>query len=99
MKEYGHVSLGSINPPISVELTEMYIKDNAKAHQTDKFELVVDTPATPVLRRGQPFFLAIRFDRPFNLQEDMVRFIFEFGRFKMSTLHIYLKKKMKKFKP
>ncbi|KAG8256671.1 hypothetical protein J6590_063514 [Homalodisca vitripennis] len=67
------------SPPISVELTELYARDNAKSHHTDLFELVVDTPPTPVLRRGQAFFFAVRFNRPFDIHQDLVRFIFDFG--------------------
>lgn len=78
-QRYGEAG-GTSQRPLTVELTEFYPRDNAKEHHTDMYELVSDahTP-TPVLRRGQNFFFAIRFDRSFEQQRDLVRVNFAFG--------------------
>lgn len=85
-QRYGDAS-GPSARPLVVELTEFYPRDNAKEHHTDMYELVTDalTP-TPVLRRGQNFFFAIRFDRSFEQQRDFVRVCFSFGKFSIEFL-------------
>lgn len=67
-------------PPLSVELTELYARDNAKEHHTERFELVLDNPPTAIFRRGCPFYFAIRFDRPFENNKDLLRLVFDFGK-------------------
>ncbi|XP_046990643.1 hemocyte protein-glutamine gamma-glutamyltransferase-like [Schistocerca americana] len=63
--------------PLVVELAEMYARDNARSHHTDQYELVQF--GTPVLRRGLPFFVALRFTRPFDDAADVLRLQFNFG--------------------
>lgn len=58
--------------PIEVVACEFYIKDNAKAHRTEDYDLLNEKDPSPVLRRGQPFRMAIRFNRPFNVDSDSV---------------------------
>ncbi|XP_014370143.2 hemocyte protein-glutamine gamma-glutamyltransferase [Papilio machaon] len=66
--------------PLKVELTEFYSRDNAKDHHTDQYELVNDNILpNPVLRRGQNFFFAVRFDRTYDKQQDVIRIVFCFG--------------------
>lgn len=79
-QRYGEPGGSTGGRPLTVELMEFYPRDNAKEHHTDMYELVSDaqTP-TPVLRRGQNFFFAIRFDRSFEQQRDFVRVNFNFG--------------------
>ena len=43
---------------IEVEKVELYARQNASNHRTDKYDLVADSAAT-VLRRSAPFFLAV----------------------------------------
>lgn len=66
-------------PALQVEVTEFYPLDNAQEHKTDKFEIVRDTPASTVLRRGQPFYFAVRFDHPYDLEQDIIRLVFDLG--------------------
>ncbi|CAH2104455.1 unnamed protein product [Euphydryas editha] len=66
--------------PLKVELTEFYSRDNGKDHHTDQYELVNDTILpNPVLRRGQNFFFAVRFDRTYDKQQDVIRIVFCLG--------------------
>ncbi|XP_034826300.1 hemocyte protein-glutamine gamma-glutamyltransferase-like [Maniola hyperantus] len=66
--------------PLKVELTEFYARDNGKDHHTDQYELVNDaTLPNPVLRRGQNFFFAMRFDRICDKQQDIIRIVFSLG--------------------
>jgi hypothetical protein len=63
-----------------VDLSGFYPRENAKEHHTDQFELVQDPTATPVFRRGLPFFFAVRFDRPYDALGDVIRLQFGFGK-------------------
>ncbi|XP_054712738.1 hemocyte protein-glutamine gamma-glutamyltransferase-like isoform X2 [Uloborus diversus] len=65
--------------PIEVSTVEFYCKDNAKAHHTEAYDLVEGKEPVPVFRRGEPFYLGIRFNRPFNINTDQVRIDLTFG--------------------
>jgi hypothetical protein len=65
--------------PLKVELSGFYARDNARHHHTEQFELVQDATQTPILRRGLPFFFAVRFDRQFDPINDIIRLQFGFG--------------------
>ncbi|XP_071448771.1 hemocyte protein-glutamine gamma-glutamyltransferase-like [Hetaerina americana] len=86
--------------PLTVEVTEFYIRQNASAHHTEAYELTSICPGgggdgsgqtgnslrgTPVLRRGADFFFAVRFDRPPEYKKDAIRLIFSFGPNPVST--------------
>ncbi|KAK9308630.1 hypothetical protein QLX08_001476 [Tetragonisca angustula] len=62
-----------------VEMVYLYEKENAKLHHTINYELVHLEPATPVLRRGQSFHVALRFNREYVDETDIVRLLFNFG--------------------
>lgn len=62
-----------------VEMVHLYEKENAKVHHTISYELVHLEPATPVLRRGQSFHVALRFNREYVAETDIVRLLFSFG--------------------
>ncbi|XP_003491121.1 hemocyte protein-glutamine gamma-glutamyltransferase [Bombus impatiens] len=62
-----------------VDMVYLYEKENAKAHRTISYELVHLEPATPVLRRGQSFYVALRFNRDYVAETDIVRLLFSFG--------------------
>ena len=69
---------------LKIDTVEMYSRDNAREHRTDRYELIRDnnsmTPTT-VLRRGQPFFMALRMkDRAFDPRRDSLRIVFNFGK-------------------
>ncbi|CAK9825429.1 Hemocyte protein-glutamine gamma-glutamyltransferase [Anthophora retusa] len=65
--------------PLIVETVYLYEKENAKAHHTINYELVHLDPPTAVLRRGQAFNVALRFNREYMDEEDIVRLLFSFG--------------------
>ncbi|XP_046739313.1 hemocyte protein-glutamine gamma-glutamyltransferase-like [Diprion similis] len=65
--------------PLVVDSVFLYEKENAVTHHTGNYELVHLEPPTPVLRRGQPFNLAVRFNRPYVDSTDIVRLLFSFG--------------------
>lgn len=75
--------------PLKVELTEFYSRDNSREHHTEQYDLVNDNILpNPVLRRGQNFFFAVRFDRTFDKQQDMIRLVFCFGKYLfIKTIH------------
>lgn len=69
----------SSEEPLVVEAVHLYEKENATSHRTINYELVHLDPPTPVLRRGQPFNVALRFNREYVDETDIVRLLFSFG--------------------
>jgi len=69
----------SLEEPLIVEAVYLYEKENAEAHRTFNFEIVHQDPAIPVLRRGQAFNMALRFNREYVDETDIVRLLFSFG--------------------
>lgn len=65
--------------PIIPTGTEFYCKDNGKENHTDMYDLVDSESSFPVLRRGCSFYFAIRFDRDYNPNQDVVRVRFAIG--------------------
>lgn len=64
-----------------VDRVHWYIKDNAKNHNTIKYDLVHDnSEPRPVLRRGLTFYLAIRFQSDYDVTRDRVILNFKFGK-------------------
>ena len=65
---------------LKVDTVEMYSRDNAREHRTDRYELVRDNTLSCILRRGQPFFMALRMkERNFDARRDNLRVSFNFG--------------------
>lgn len=71
--------MSAAEEPLYVEEVFMYEQQNAELHHTEKFELVQLDPPNSVLRRGQPFNMALRFNRDYNDDTDIVRLFFSFG--------------------
>lgn len=69
----------SLPQPIEVDAVEYYCKDNAKSHHTENYDLLDGKDTSPVLRRGEPFYMALRFNKPFNLDTDRVKIELIFG--------------------
>ncbi|XP_043784333.1 hemocyte protein-glutamine gamma-glutamyltransferase-like [Apis laboriosa] len=65
--------------PLVVEMVYLYEKENAKLHHTINYELVHLDPPAAVLRRGQSFHIALRFNREYIDEIDIVRLLFSFG--------------------
>ncbi|XP_057379991.1 hemocyte protein-glutamine gamma-glutamyltransferase-like [Daphnia carinata] len=97
---------------LKIDSVELFARDNAREHRTDRYEVVLDcgrdigssssmarsrsmtnmasvnsidyhsssSASTAVLRRGQPFFIAVRVkDRNFDPRRDVLRAVFTFG--------------------
>ncbi|XP_043193375.1 hemocyte protein-glutamine gamma-glutamyltransferase-like [Amphibalanus amphitrite] len=63
-----------------VKRVEFYAPQNARVHHTLKYELVGDRyRADPVLRRGQPFYLAVQLDRQINPASEKLYVVFTYG--------------------
>ncbi|KAL1124055.1 hypothetical protein AAG570_001825, partial [Ranatra chinensis] len=65
--------------PLKVIGVDFHAVQNSKHHHTDKYEIVNDTPPTPVLRRGETFLMVINFDHPFHMINDVLKLEFNFG--------------------
>ena len=77
----------SANAVLSVDGLEMYAVENATNHRTDKYELVSEQ-RTPVLRRAETFYMAVKFkgERGMETHKDRVRVVFEMGENKKRNL-------------
>lgn len=66
--------------PAKVDLVELYAMQNAQEHHTDLYELVQMQPATAVLRRGNAFYMAVRFaKKDFDPKVDSLHLVFSYG--------------------
>ena len=64
-----------------VKRVEFYAPQNAREHHTLKYELVRDRyRADPVLRRGQPFYLAVQMDRQIDPAREKLYVVFTYGQ-------------------
>jgi hypothetical protein len=68
---------------LSIDKLNFYVKDNAKDHQTIRYELVHRQPETLIIRRGSKFSFAIRFlyGGQFDSTKDQLKLYFNFGNF------------------
>lgn len=64
---------------IKVDAVEMYAKDNAKHHHTEMFDNLESRDAPLIIRRGQSFFLALRFKREYQPDTDVINLDFSIG--------------------
>ena len=65
---------------LKVESIHFYELENAEKHHTIDYEIVHMSPAVPVVRRGQSFNVALRFDNNDYVKgKDSVRVIFSCG--------------------
>uniref|UniRef100_T1J480 Transglutaminase-like domain-containing protein n=1 Tax=Strigamia maritima TaxID=126957 RepID=T1J480_STRMM len=64
-----------------VDAVEFYVPSNAVEHHTKNYEFVQLNPPVPVFRRGQTFYLAVRFKGtvPFDQNNDTLKLVFSFG--------------------
>ncbi|XP_045502285.1 hemocyte protein-glutamine gamma-glutamyltransferase-like [Colias croceus] len=66
--------------PLLVDVVHFYPRENAQPHNTVKFEVVnEETPVCTIVRRGQPFNGVVRFNRPYDENDDLVQFVFTLG--------------------
>lgn len=63
---------------LTVVSTHLYPLENAVEHHSDSFELIQDG-STAIFRRGQPFYLGIKFNRQFDKIKDIVRIVLVTG--------------------
>jgi hypothetical protein len=62
---------------------DLYIQYNTRAHHTKEFDItdgtVYDSREVLVVRRGQPFYMKIMLNQPYNPAKDNLRLVFLFG--------------------
>ncbi|XP_037075537.1 hemocyte protein-glutamine gamma-glutamyltransferase-like isoform X2 [Pollicipes pollicipes] len=83
-----------------VERVEFYAPQNAREHHTLRYEVVQDRyRADPVLRRGQPFYMAIRLGRPLDFARERMYVVLKYGPRPVVTLgtKVYLPVGKKEF--
>lgn len=66
--------------PLQVEIVHFYPRENAKPHNTTKYEVVnEENPTVTIVRRGQPFSGVVRFTRPYDEANDIIQLVFSIG--------------------
>ncbi|KAH7642567.1 hemocyte protein-glutamine gamma-glutamyltransferase-like protein [Dermatophagoides farinae] len=71
---------GSTGPlPNDVIGVELFQRDNAKEHRTYKYELLEKKNPALVIRRGDPFYLAIQLRNVYDQDNNKIRLEFLFG--------------------
>ncbi|XP_047996689.1 hemocyte protein-glutamine gamma-glutamyltransferase-like [Leguminivora glycinivorella] len=64
---------------LAVDEVNFYPQENAKQHNTDKYELVNAEDPAVIVRRGQLFKGHIQFNRAYDEQSDVVQLVFTLG--------------------
>lgn len=67
--------------PNDVIGVELFQRDNAKEHHTYKYELLEKNNPALVIRRGDPFYLAIQLRNVYDQDNNKIRLEFLFGKF------------------
>jgi len=66
---------------LEVKDYDFLFEENAKEHNTIKFDLVTEKEKPRlVIRRGQEFIFKLTFDRPYKEHEDRIAIILKTGR-------------------
>lgn len=63
-----------------IHSVEVFPRENAKAHRTSQYEIVDNTNPSVVIRRGDPFYLALQLKKPYDSQRDKIRLEFMYGK-------------------
>ena len=66
--------------PNDVIGVELFQRDNAKEHRTYKYELLEKKNPALVIRRGDPFYLAIQLRNVYDQDNNKIRLEFLFGK-------------------
>lgn len=61
-----------------VDKAHLFPSENAVDHHTERFKLL-SYEYTAIFRRGQPFYMGIKFDRPLVKAKDIVRIVLMTG--------------------
>lgn len=61
---------------LTVQQVDLLIKSNSEAHRTHDYHLVEKEKANAVIRRGQPFYVKITFNRTYQPDQDVICFVF-----------------------
>lgn len=62
-----------------VHSVDVFPRENAKAHRTSAYEIVHSNNPALVIRRGDPFYLALQMRRPYDPIRDKIRLEFMYG--------------------
>ncbi|XP_045202476.2 protein-glutamine gamma-glutamyltransferase K-like [Mercenaria mercenaria] len=86
---------GRGNGTIKVSGIDMFIKYNTQAHHTNEFDITNAhvygaRDEVLVVRRGQQFFMRIRFNRPYDATRDDIRLVYQFGKTPSSSKERYV---------
>ena len=66
--------------PLIVQSVDYLVAENAIHHHTNDYEITQSKEARLVIRRGHPFEVNVKFNRPYDAEQDQVRIIMEIGK-------------------
>lgn len=66
--------------PNDVVGVELFQRDNAKEHRTYKYDILDKSNPALVVRRGDPFYMAIQLRNQYDQDSDKIRLEFLFGK-------------------
>lgn len=64
---------------LEINDVEFYAKQNALDHNTTRYDLLNSKDSPVILRRGQPFYICIRFKRNYDHNQDKIKLTFLIG--------------------
>ena len=67
--------------PNDVIGVELFQRDNAKEHRTFKYDILDKSNPALIIRRGDPFYMAIQLRNPYDQDSNKIRLEFLFGKF------------------
>lgn len=61
---------------LAIQSVDLLIKSNSEAHRTHDYHLVEKEKPHLVIRRGQPFYVKLSFNRKYQPEQDVICFVF-----------------------
>lgn len=74
-----HYSESQLLQQNEVYNVDLFTRENAKAHRTSAYEVVHSPNPALVIRRGDPFYLALQLRKPYDPSRDKIRLEFMYG--------------------
>ncbi len=68
-----------LGPSNDVTSVDLFQRDNAKEHRTFKYDILDKNNPSLVIRRGDPFFMAIQLRSAYDQDNNKIRLEFLFG--------------------
>lgn len=69
---------------------ELFPRENAKTHRTSYYDMLDNQRSSLIIRRGDPFFIALNLKKIYEPSRDKIRLEFMYGKlFHLQTILFY----------